>query len=108
MVQQQDHLRQDEEFRRIRRIGDRLEDIRDVAIGWLDEGMTPLQVAHFTGASAEQVRAWDRERSFKRNPAIELMHKGCTCAEIAEALGITERAAHNLVVDTWREDKERR
>ena len=85
-----------------------MENIRECALGWLDEGMTPLQVAQFTGATVEQIREWDRERTFGRNPAMELMHKGYTPAEIGEALGISERAAHYLVVDTWREDKERR
>ena len=55
-----------------------MESLKECALGWLDEGMTPLQVAQFTGASVEQIRAWDRERTFGRNPAMELMHKGYT------------------------------
>lgn len=70
--------------------------------------MTPLQVASFTGASVEQVKEWDKVRTLGKNLVLELMHKGYTCAEISKALGISENATHYLVVDSWREDKERR
>ena len=82
--------------------------LRESALGWLDAGMTPLQVSQFTGASVEQVRQWDKERTLGKNPVMELMHKGYTCAQIGAELGISENAAHYLVVDTWRQDKERK
>lgn len=85
-----------------------MESLRECALGWLDEGMTPLQVAQFTGATVDQVRQWDKERTLGKNPVLELMHQGKTCAEIAQALGISEEAAHYLVVDTWKHDKERK
>ena len=60
------------------------------------------------GVPEEQIRKWDRERTRGINPAIALMHEGKTCAEIGQELGISEAAAHYLVVDAWREDKEAR
>lgn len=85
-----------------------MNDLRECALGWLDEGMSLFQVSQFTGVSEEQIRKWDRERTRGINPAIALMHEGKTCAEIGQELGISEAAAHYLVVDAWREDKEAR
>ncbi len=85
-----------------------MNDLRECALGWLDEGMSLFQVSQFTGVPEEQIRKWDRERTRGINPAIALMHEGKTCAEIGQELGISEAAAHYLVVDAWREDKEAR
>lgn len=83
------------------------EELRECALGWLDEGMSLFAVSQFTGVPEAQIRQWDRERVKVTNPVMVLMHKGMTCKEIGEELGISENAAHYLVVDTWREEKER-
>lgn len=81
-------------------------ELRECALGWLDEGMSLFQVSQFTGVPEVTIRQWDRERVKGKNPVMALMHKGMTCKEIGEELGISENAAHYLVVDTWREEKE--